>query len=551
MTEKSQTRSLAKLDIIKFARNMLSEVDGARAYKLAFDNEAKTKSEQPIESRVNAFFRLIGLPMFVTIEALDKKNKAAKSGAGEFVLTPGYNEGEQIWQTIYNIRNSKDAKLKDPATGNELPASTLVDTRREKVLKERESKIGTETYNKAMIRAMYRVEAPKLYVKRQIFSGYDYVKAVAPFATSYIDVQPHNRELAAPFVPNLKNTEVGGQSLKKPFIETVARIRLSTSSGADQTQEDYMKALRDDLTAVSKTAFASDDSVSTEKIPQLLPSEASLLESFIISQMLASVDKLAEIWVKTQRKREKIVKGMEIALVPKTESAKQSSFGRQSNTSLNLQITPESELGRRRVKLQQRVAVSSAIIGLIPTEDALGTTTSAQFSAPKNVSSNAMTRPFLSLLRQDLDQEKKKLGEVDRKIQEESRRANQLRLEIEALTGEFTGLSVIDVIFTILALFLIDRKYLIGLLDNRSQDLMNLDKTLKEASTAAGSATAADSVEEVAEKVRTLYVLLGAAIEYIYDKKKRSSINRKPKTSQQVIRTASASKRSDDLTEEI
>jgi hypothetical protein len=550
MVEASRTRSLAKLDIIQFARDALSEVDGVRAYRLAFDNEAKTGSEQPVESRVNAFFRLLGLPMFVSLEPLKQDGKTSKSQKGQLVLTPGFHEGEQIQQTLYRVRDSKDVKLEDPAgTGTQIPVSTLVATRREQVLKERESRIGTELYNNAMIRAMYRVEVPQLYARRTIFPGYDYVRAVAPFVTSYIDVQPHSRELAKPFVTDPKDAEVDGQRMKKPFIETVLRIRLSTTTGADQTQEDYMDALRTALEDVSRQAFGSDSPIASDALPELLPAEASLLESFIISQMLAAIDQLAQRWVLLQRERERIVKKAEIALVPKTASARQSVFGRQSNTSLTLQVTPESELGRQRVKLQQRIAVSSALIGLVPTEDSLRMTTSAQFSPEQNVSSSALTRPFLSLLRQDLDQERSRLEEVERRIQEESRRANQLRLEIEAMTGEFTGLSVVDVVFTIMALFLIDRRHLIGLLDAPSQVLMKQEPTLQKAADAAGAASAVESVAEVAAKVGTLYDLLAAAIEYTYDRKKRSNINRQPKASQQISRTTSQQERAESMTE--
>lgn len=546
----ANSRTLAKLDLIKFARQVLTEVENVRSYKLTFDSENRLTSQKPLESRVNAFFRLVGLPMFVAIEPLSKEKKTAKNKRGAEILSPGYQEGEQIPLTLYRVRNSKDVMLSNPADiGKEgpvqqLPVNTLVDTQREQVLRARENSIGTETFNKAMVRAMYRVDVPQFHMRRDLTDiGYKYTKVLAPFVTSYVNVQPANRELAKPFVPDPKDYTIGENILRKPFLETVIRIRLGTSRGANQVQTDYMAGLRTELDDISKQAFGSDDRAAADAIPQLLPKEANVLESFIISQMMAAIGQIAQRWVLLQKQREKILKAAEISLAPVTESAKQSMFGRQANTAIALSITPDSELGRRKVKLQQRVAVSEALIGLIPTEDAVGTKTSAQFVSTKNVMSNALTISFLSLLRQNLDLERSKLRDVERKIQEESRKANQLRLEIEALTGEFSGLSVVDVMFTILALFLIDRKYLVALLDGDSFGLMLQDDTLFMAAAEAGNATTQDAVEEVAAKVKTLYDLLQAAIIETYDKSKRSNINSDAKTSQQKNRTASASKR--------
>lgn len=550
----ANSRTLVKLDLIKFAKQMLAEVENVRSYKLTFDSENRLTSQKPLESKVNAFFRLVGLPMFVAIEPLSKEDKTAKSKRGTEVLSPGYQEGAQIPLTVYQVRNSKDVMLSNPADigaegpAQQLPVNVLVDTKREQVLRARENSIGTETFNSAMVRAMYRVEAPQFHMRRELTDiGYKYTKVLAPFVTSYVEVQPAKRELAKPFVSDPKDYTIGEDILRKPFLETVIRIRLGTSRGVNQTQTDYMEDLRQELDDISKQAFGSDDKAAADAIPQLLPKEANILEAFIISQMMAVIGQLAQRWVMLQKQREKILKAAEIALAPVTESAKQSIFGRQANTAITLSVTPESELGRRKVKLQQRVALSEAIIGLIPTEDALGTKTSAQFVSTKNVMANAMTTSFLALLRQNLDFERSQLQKVEKQIQEESRKANQLRLEIEAMTGEFTGLSVVDVMFTILALFLIDRKYLVALLDLDSYGLMSQDDTLFVAAATAGSATTQDAVEEIAVKVKTLYDLLQVAIIETYDKTKRSNINRDPKTSQQKNRTASASKRASTL----
>lgn len=544
-------------DILLFARQILKEVDNARAYILEVDDENRITSQKPSESRVNAFFRLVGLPMFVTVEPRSQSDKTARNESGEVVLTPGYHEGGQIPTTRFVLRNSEDTMLPlpgaPPGVQLEGSASILLSTRENELL-ERENKIGTEFFNQAMIRSMYDLMPPSFTASRSYEIGgqrYDYTKRFAPFAVSYMRIFPHSRELARPFVPDVKDIEVNGQVLKRPFLETVIRIRLGSARGTNQKQTDYMSGLRDVLGRLSKKASKSETGSVQALAQTLLPSEANLLEIFVIGKMLVSVESFAQQWVKIHRRRERIVKSAEIALVPSTESAKQSPLGRQSNTALTLDVTPQSELGRKRVKLQQRVAAAEAIIGLLPTEDATNATTSARYSAPRNVMSNAMTRPFLSILQRDLDAERKQLEKVERQIQDEARRADRLRLDIENMTGEFTGLSMVDAAFTILALFLVERRYAVGLLDRKSRTFMERDSTLREAASeaemASGQATAAESVRELSAKIEELYQLFERAVNYTFDREKRPNTGPSRRSSETVKRTASISRQGETL----
>jgi hypothetical protein len=527
MVDVSKIRALSKFDVIKFARSVLSEVENTRSYDLIFDNESKQGSHLPTESRVNAFFRLIGLPMFISEMPKNPKSGTSGEKTDEKILTPGLHEGEQEKGVI--IQNSINSMFKNPdgRENNELSVSTLLSLR-EGMLIGRESRMGTEAFNDAMISSFYEPIDPIL-------------NANVWRSSNYAFIYPALNELARPFVPDPNDYKVDDQALKGPFIETVIRIRAVSARGGNQTQQNYLQQMRDSLQSLSESAFASDNEALRNSVPELVPEEATLLEASIISNMMSSIEQLAKKWVALIRKKERLASDVRVTLVPKTGSAKQSPFGKRSNISLSLQIEPKTDLGRRRAKLKQRIAVADAMFALLPTEDATDKKTSAQFSAPRNISSNALTGTFLSILRQDLDQERSKLAAVENRIKEESQKADALRTEMEMMTGEFTGLSILDVVFTILGLFLVDIEELVAMLDKKTQDLMRLDTTLESVVDSAGDTTTKEAVESLEEKVKTLYQLFYAYVDTAYDRLKRISINRDPTVSQQVDRIISNS----------
>ena len=121
--------NIAQFDVIKFAEKIMNEIDSIRSYDFNTDDSVEQRNHTPKESRVNAFFRLIGLPMFVTIEKKDKKKKKGDL-SGEKALTPGFF-GSKFSE--YEISNSKSVEN----------TARL----RETTLQAIEENIGTVEYN--------------------------------------------------------------------------------------------------------------------------------------------------------------------------------------------------------------------------------------------------------------------------------------------------------------------------------------------------------------------------------------------------------------------
>jgi hypothetical protein len=103
MVETSNTTSKAKFDVIGFARNVLAEIENIRSYRKVQDDNTKEDFGLPVESRLNAFFRLVGLPMFVTAKSKDESNSQNTGLKGNLHLTPGYDKSISPFLKNYNI----------------------------------------------------------------------------------------------------------------------------------------------------------------------------------------------------------------------------------------------------------------------------------------------------------------------------------------------------------------------------------------------------------------------------------------------------------------
>lgn len=500
----STSGTVSKLDLVKFASDIMSEVEGVRSYTPSFDDETKLADQRPTESRVNAFFRLIGLPMFVSITPPNNKGKTGGNDTAEKMMTPGYSKGGL---PVGIIVDSEGTQLRGP-DGQEASAQSLLETR-ETSLREREQSIGTPDTNLRMESAFYYPMDLVLNEDAVDLNGSKVLKRVSPFAVSYMPVLPGQNELSKPFLADPENGRPPPPTtpIKRPFIETVVRIRTVSLDGGNQDQTDYLTSIRDRVSQLSQQAA------------DLLPEEASSMEAFIIDQMLGAIDQFADRWVMLQARRERLSKDVTIVLRPKTVSAQRSAFGKRGNFASELDISDTSETGQRLTALNRGIAVSEAMIGLLPTED----NTSLTGTVVKNVMPNALTNTFVSVLRQPLEQQRKKLDELNASVAALAQQADRLRLEQEMMTGEFTGLSLPDVVFTILGLFLISREDLVAMLDDDTLDQMRLDPVLETVVDTYSGGDPAEAIAHLEDKVLDLYDTLGTAIELRLQRSKRTS----------------------------
>jgi len=520
----ASTGTIAKFDVIAFAKNILDEVDRVRAFKDDVDEDTKEGFGLPTEPRINAFFRLIGLPMFVTIKEKDDKIPSGLK-EGDIHITPGYSRSVSRMLSDYDIDNAADVK-KDLLN-------------RQEALKRIEIGMGSKEMNANMTSAMTYLlpmaanipdDEKKMSSKvgegdstRTVF------KKLKPLMTTYMagGIRPIRNELARPFLRDAKEQLVDSEtSLPKPFIETVIRTRLVSCAGGgsaqqQQNQQDFLSSLKE---------FVGEEQFSEiyKTNPDLF-SDGDLLESFIVSRLVNSLSQLAKQWVEIQNVQQRINQQTKFQIVIKTTSSKRSPFGKRTSVTADTTLTENSDIGKRLNDLRRRQVKQEALLSLLPTEDMMTNDKNQKVKNTRNVAHTALVTPFATLVSSSLIQIKEEITSIESDLTKKGQEIEKLRLQIEMMTGEFTGLSVPDVVVVMAALFMVSKQDLIMLLDATSIAEMRKDPLLNSALDSLhidtpDTADAVAAVWNLEKLVDQLYTFLNSEIAKI---KNRPSRNRK------------------------
>ena len=503
----ASTGTTAKFDVVAFAQNILKEVDSKRAFEEATDEKTKEGFTLSMESRINAFFRLIGLPMFVTLSTKDETESPSGDLEGKTHITPGYSQSFSRKLSEYDISNSEDVR------------SDL--KKREEELLKIERNVGTSDMNSNMTKAMKyllpltaNIPDDEGKLSNKVGQGSDtrsVFKKLKPLMTAYIGsgIKPFRNEMARPFLRDPKEQLVDTETtLPKPFIETVIRTRLvSCGGGGTAKQQSNKQSFYDSL----QEYVGEDEFGGIFKDNLALFTSSDLLESFIVMRLFNSLSELAKQWVEIQKIQERLAREVTFNISIKTTSSKQSPFGKRTEITADALMVESSKIGNELKDLRKKQVKQEALLSLLPTDDVVTDDSNSKTKNTQNVALSALVTPFATLISGGLSQTLKRISEIEGDLKKKGQQIEQLRLRTEMMTGEFTGLSVPDVVIVITALFMIDKKDLIMLLDAHSIEEMKRDSVLNSAlsSLGVGTSSAADAKKAVGK--------LEALVDQLYD----------------------------------
>jgi hypothetical protein len=521
MAEISDTTALAKFDVIEFAKGIMSEIDQIRSFDELVDENTGENFRVPAESRINTFFRLVGLPMFVII-----KNKEQKSNTTDPIerhLSPGWDKGKFHDTIIKNSETFGDRKL-----------SKLLAIR-EKKLSEIESSIGSPDTNKKMKLALNTAmsliaDAPdknRAYLgttivdKKNQKTRREAFKMLTPLVTSYRIIRPKENEVARPFVSKEDRKINNTTELKVPFIEIVARFRFITAENAGGSTENEKQEAQ--IQSLGSKLSEED----YKKLISLFESlkAADLLERYVLNKLFASIGQLANKWVELLKKQERLLQQNIFTISINTISSKSNPFGKRASVSTNIELNKDTPQGRRLEKLRKMAAKEEAFLSLLPSDD-ITDSIEPKTAITKNTSLGALINDFVKLVNHDLEQIRKEIKSVESSVKNNIKEVDKLRLELDMMTGEFSGLSMLDVIAVITGLFLIQKEHLLALLDKEAiNDMKNQGSSFESAITSFGEPTI-EKTKEAIEELENAVNLVFSTVNILVD----STINRKKRT---------------------
>ena len=475
-----------EFDVIGFAKSLMSEIESVRSFRQANDDKTGEGFQVPTESRINSFLRLIGLPYFVSIT--DEKGKTEQS-----ILQPGF--GITVRSTISEKTLVDSNQTYTDPNGNTEDLDIVLQSRVE-MLSEVANSMGTKEMNEKIAKAMYApidIKAnipddlngtsiefvPKIPPKNgnDTENARDVFKWLLPLIPSVSDnkshvVMPLMNEIARPFLTDIKERTVDRDTvLRKPFLEQVIRIRfLKCESSETEEQKDVEKDMSGSL-----KSLLGDSEFSAIFGDGALFSKVMILEEFIITKFLAAIGSLAKRWVKINKDRLNLLRQIRPTIVIKTGSARESIYGKRIEPSVDLDGTAE---GEKLKSINKKIALEEALMAILPSDE--DEKTNVKQSGTKNITSGALNTPFVDLITYSLKKNKEVKSGLESKIEKNIKNLEKIRLEVvDLMTGEFTGLSLPDVVIVMAALFIVDRECLLDLLDKYAITDMNKDSVLK------------------------------------------------------------------------
>ena len=443
-----------KFDLLDFAKKIYSDVEGKRTYVLSQDNSIDSAgSSVPAESRLNAFLRMVGLPMFVSVEKKDKTVDTINF-VGNKILNPGINPEYTSKLSEYTIKDT-DATL-------EL---------RENKLAENEGQTGKE---QDLIKNMTAaLNDPKLLKPYAVVVGgssqdaadvYNRViyKKLFPLVPHYIEVQP-DKQMARPFMDPDKRSDWA-----PPFLESVIRTRIISISKLSDTggSEKFNEFL------ISISSGFQDEAEKTKVIGDLKQvfNSPTILDNFILNKLFGAVFKLANEYTDLLKRRQNLLGQCKFDISFDTTSAKRDVLSKR----VKANISETSLLSLKKTALEQQLALEDGFLSIISSEDIEGGST-------KNTTSGGLTEQFIELLNNEANTLRAEIARIDSTIQGATDEMEKVRVATDMITGEFTGLSVPDIVAVILGFYLIGREYLVALLDSNTIELMKKDPVLEAA----------------------------------------------------------------------
>lgn len=449
------------------------------ANKDDFLQDLKINKDRPFESRASAFYRMLGFPV------IDKSNNfynpgfdpSADEEENDERLSFKDSVNENIDGTVLNKLENRDSNarllrdvfirqdwaatffaylMRHPKPFNTITSeSYTVDDRSKEIFKLQEEYPAFKDFIQQALDFFknYPAGSPNLDGGKHYLSPMYVNPAVA------ITVMPATSLVCVPFLKDKSKTKYSSSPdvfLQRPGIEFIIRSRLK-----DQTQDqEYLKNVKRFLDKSNTgsnnevvqnsslkseiQAIAGNLNISTAEIESSF--SFSNVESFMIKQLLNTMKFLISELFYSVSELDKIVSRIDFYPLPSTFGPEQKGTVREASITSLL----EGTLIRLKIK-------------------------KLNSERDKNISQELgnFATPFSDLERTvDYEEEIQRLSQLKKEFGEEG--LDHLK-KIEIITGEISGLGLIDILAIYMTLWSIDIKVLLALLDSSSFSRLYVD----------------------------------------------------------------------------
>ena len=443
------------LDFEKFAILAIKIVDELRATDANPENLDNNNSSKPIESRVNTFYRAIGLPSFRDKD-FPLNNKDKFNGGNSF--------GEK------GDKSEKFSELKDRDRNfstklNEEQVNTFLDASEATIL----SGIQKAGKNKARLKG-----------------------TLFPMVVDGdIRIYPQSRRVGGAFFKRDSELRQNKITYRRPLIELVVLLRLRKEQFVNSEDKEKLQKCFSDLEEGFFDGIG-ENIITLEIIRSLLSAviDPEGIRKFVNS----TVKRLGKIRTNNSR-------------IIFDDSGDAPPSEQQKKKSVELGIsTEEEEIKSKRESIARE---NSAKLTILEFDDSI-----SDDEITKNMKDAIFAPMILDVILSDNEEIERITEEADVQNKLPEKELRTLHKRADLTMGTFSGLSGVDVIVVMTALFSVDIADLLGLLNDESLDRLN---KLKDSTTLASTANfdVENAVENLQAKVTEIYEKLSENINLI------------------------------------
>jgi hypothetical protein len=458
MTDIDPQASGAPFDVNAFMSNIIRTIDSSRSDFFTnpskiVENLINEQAGEGLESRINTFYRLIGLPATRDLAPLLSANSVNPTP----LQLSQYNTLNYIDSAAIVISDNSKQNSTEKLTPEQL-ANKL--SSRENLYKAAPS-----------VEQMLQIIQQPLRISDSLFGVPQRKASIFPMIVdAATPVYPLSKRTAPAFydgdfvLSGAKNTR-----LPRPFIENVIYIRTYVFAGGNNAN--FQQSIANNI-----KKFVKDNSNLSEQDLNILLANTGIstaeffsqLEGELISKFIEALKSCAIEY------RQIINQANEFKAKVRFSPVSSDTPGvKVGNSSQIVEKSVAGEIDRTISKISLELETIVKRLSMLPTNQIMEAETNFRADAGianLNITTDAFMSDFSALITFDREEVEKRLSEANQAKQSLLNQYNKILQKIQYFTGESTGLSVFEVLCIFLALFTIDIKSLVSLLNNDAKN---------------------------------------------------------------------------------
>jgi hypothetical protein len=395
------------IDFENFSVNAIKIIDELRSTN-ADPNNINSNSSEPVESRINTFYRAVGLPAFTTNKDIDRLNNG------------NFHETDPEDQTVKKYITEAI---------------------------EREISFSKELTEEAQKAFLDNMEDSILSSLKKVNEGGRIKGGLFPMVVNgNIRVKPNKKRIGGAFFQKDSGLTHSGIIYRRPLIELIVLLRLRGQGFVDSTDKESLQSSFPELQSAGFFDGAGENLLTIQVLKSLLGVITD--PEGLIKVIYSTVKNLGRV----RKQIREFYKDSKSATVAEEQPR------------VGESVDNKGQLEKQKLERETIKSEGEARITFLEYDDTLGDTT----ITTKNMK-NALFAPMvLDTLLSDTREVDKAIKEGEAKKENLDRVHKKMNKTMDLVLGTYSGISGIDVLVVITALFSIEEGVLLGLLNKES-----------------------------------------------------------------------------------